>query len=1230
MESLIGLGHRMLNVLARNSRTIALPILRGLLKNILVLFTLGMITVLGGAANAVAQGTAADAGSWVDMMSGVKVEVAPPVRNRRSPDATIKMTITNVSTQVLSGPIRVVIKDLTAGVSVQFPSGVTARGPYLYVLKTPDLLLAPAAVKILDLTILGGGATTFSFTPVVQQTVQACNNGAANYPACNNSALSVVITEPKSLLTIGYSPLTVRGTINRPSATLVINGNRVTHSDGKFEAQVTLEEGYNTIVASATDGGSVQVTDSILVSLDLTPPYVTVDSHTDGQIVSTSNITVTGLVNDIVRGTIEAEQAQVTVNGIAAEVSNRSYSAKDIMLVEGDNAIKITAADQVGNTESKTITIRYVPPLGRQIVLVSGQDQAATINAILPEPLVVTLLDDNQQPVVGGSVVFRVMQDSGKVAVGTSKEGRAVVVQTDAQGRASTEFRLGLRTGTANNKVRAAAVGYEGEVVFTASATTEVGNKLSVNSGNNQRGVIGQVLPAPLVTVVTDEGANVVRGARVRFETIKGGGTFENEESSIEALTDSDGRATVRFILGDLGGIDAQQIRATLIDAPEGQTVIAGFSATAFVPADPGLTTVSGVVLDNQDQPIPGVTMHIEGTTRKTQTNDQGRFVISSAPVGPIHLVADGSTASVAGEFPNLSYRLVTIAGVDNPLAAPVYMVKLNTKEAVFAGKEDVVITLEKFPGFKLEIAKNSVTFPDGSREGYISVTAVNASAVPMAPPNGMQPQFIVTIQPTGTLFDAPARLSLPNVDGHPPGAQVEMYSYDHDLEEFVAIGVGTVTEDGSVIRSNPGVGVVKAGWHCGSQPGGSGTAASCGDCEKCDGTSCVNDPAKADHPLPEQAPGDCQTATCGGSKDDNDDIPENDCGTCEGGKAIIDKEKALPEEKQKPDDCKLLMCGGENTPLDETSAVKEKEPCKFCSAGKIEWEPEDLRCGDGTPAKECYTCRDGNCGNHCTAKLDPPSIVNGGAAVSTLDGMAKKWVDRLSASPIVNASISGIELKGNVEQGQECCADCTEGPSPKSYSKYTANVDVAASITVAVPSAGVALQIPKSHFGDLVVSGILEAGLGGRATANAGGSVEYKDSECRDNETCVMAEVKGSVKVSAGLLATASGKVESCDVNFEGWKLGQRDYSFNDCSELAAIGVVLGETMVSVPVEAYSRTFFGEACSQDSCSGYSYGAVTATTTAAFSISIGGIFQTSVSKEIALQFSGGGGGGNCD
>jgi hypothetical protein len=95
-----------------------------------------------------------------------------------------------------------------------------------------------------------------------------------------------------------------------------------------------------------------------------------------------------------------------------------------------------------------------------------------------------------------------------------------------------------------------------------------------------------------------------------------------------------------------------------------------------------------------------------------------------------------------------------------------------------------------------------------------------------MAPGFGQQPRFIVTIQPVGTTFNPPAAISLPNVDGLQPRAVTEMYSYDHDLGMFVAIGTGTVSADGSMIVSNPGVGVLKAGWHCGGNPNSSGFAA--------------------------------------------------------------------------------------------------------------------------------------------------------------------------------------------------------------------------------------------------------------------------------------------------------------------------------------------------------------------------------------------------------------------
>ena len=101
-----------------------------------------------------------------------------------------------------------------------------------------------------------------------------------------------------------------------------------------------------------------------------------------------------------------------------------------------------------------------------------------------------------------------------------------------------------------------------------------------------------------------------------------------------------------------------------------------------------------------------------------------------------------------------------------------------------------------------------------------------------MVPGFGQQPRFIVTIQPAGALFNPPAPITLPNVDGLQPREVTEMYSFDHDIGSFVAIGTGMVSDDGLVIRSSPGVGVLKAGWHCGGNPAASGTAANCPTCQ--------------------------------------------------------------------------------------------------------------------------------------------------------------------------------------------------------------------------------------------------------------------------------------------------------------------------------------------------------------------------------------------------------------
>ncbi len=626
----------------------------------------------------------------------------------------------------------------------------------------------------------------------------------------------VTISTPETLSTVGSSPITVTGTISNPAATVTVNGVTVAVNGNTYTVSgIALEEGANTITAMAVDSSNNVNTDNITVYLDSTPPNVTISSPENGYVATSSPVTVTGSLNDIVIGTVNESNATVTVNGVTATVSNNTFMAGAIPLAEGANVITAVAADQTGNTASNTINVTLDLSSNKKIEMVSGDGQSGVINTSLTNPLFVSLKNSDGSPAVGKTVIFKVTQNNGQLT-GSNGTATAIATVTDSNGKASALFTLGSTSGEGNNRVEAFSVGFTGKVLFTASALQGSPYKINVGSGNNQRGAVLTPLSRPLVAVVTDEGHNVIKNVPVTFTVTAGGGTV-NGSGSVVVNTDSDGRATVSFKQGSQEGINNNIVEADFVGNSASPVV---FNSSGLAIGDPGATSISGLVLDNSNLPIPGVTMRVEHTTREATTDDEGQFLISNVPVGALHLIADGSTATFTGEYPVLSFELVTVAGQKNTLGMPIYMLPLNTTNTQWVGgTEDVVYTLENIPGFSLTIKKNSVTFPDGSNEGFISVTQVNADKVPMEPPNGLQPRFIITIQPPGAVFDPPAPVTIPNVDGLSPGEITKMYSFDHDMGQFVIIGTGTVSEDGSVVKSDSGVGVIKAGWHCGGNP---------------------------------------------------------------------------------------------------------------------------------------------------------------------------------------------------------------------------------------------------------------------------------------------------------------------------------------------------------------------------------------------------------------------------
>jgi hypothetical protein len=666
---------------------------------------------------------------------------------------------------------------------------------------------------------------------VVQATDRAGNVTTATVSVKRFAVPEIAITTPKDLVIIRDATTTVSGTINDPGATVTVNDIPATIANGIFTASgLPLQQGRTVVTASATNSLGRIATATINIYRDSIPPRLSVYSPEDGATVYSSPISVSGMVDDIVVGTINSTQMRVTVNGQAAEVSNRAFLYRNLSLSPGLNTIVITAIDEGGNRTIYSHSVTLAIPVKPKLVLVSGEGQSSSIGSQLAAPVVVQAVSPEGTPLPGVPVKFRIIDNDGMLHSNTASE-RTLTVITDAAGRASVRWTLGMRAGAGNNRMEVSAPDFAAVIEATAAGHTGTPALIVVDSGNDQFAITGDLLPRPLVAVVVDAGNNRLADIPVTFNAVDGGGTF-GDQPSITILTDSDGRAIAHPAAGAEAGEDNNVFTASVA----GLAKTAAFRASGRLPGLPAATSITGVVLDNTQIPLAGVSVRIDGTNVLVQTDAQGQFRIQPAPVGYVKLFIDGSTAERAGTWPTLEYALHTLAGTENTVGMPIYLLPIDTARGLFV--DDTTggtLTLPELPGFALKVAPGSVTFPGGGRTGTVSATLVHADRIPMAPGFGQQPQFIVTIQPVGTHFDPPAQLSFPNVDGLAPGEISEMYSFDHDLAQFVAIGTATVSADGTILTSDPGVGIIKGGWHCGGNPTVSGDCGG-GGCEQLEG----------------------------------------------------------------------------------------------------------------------------------------------------------------------------------------------------------------------------------------------------------------------------------------------------------------------------------------------------------------------------------------------------------
>jgi hypothetical protein len=613
-------------------------------------------------------------------------------------------------------------------------------------------------------------------------------------------------------------------------------------SDHGFSVDVPLAVNAKNViyVTEQFEGGGASGATVLVVVCDQQPPQVIVDVPAEGEVVHSGAVDVAGRVSDMLSGFLGLH---VLVNDQPAVVdvgqgTNGTFLATGVPLKLGVNTIQVSASDLLGNVVSQELTIDYAGDFvtGLRLSPYGGNAQTGLVHAWLPAPVAVTVLDHDGAPLPDRVVTFEVTASDGLLGEAADTQGATQVVQvrSDEAGVARAFWRLGGDAGCGNQRVRATIGGSEDSVGFCASAAPAIASQINVGSGNNQACALGGAPLLPLEAWVSDA-CNGIAAMPVTFKVVEGAGLVDGAKTAT-VMTDQTGHAAVHFTAGGVAGRSA--VTATFPGNPGAPAV---FAVQALDPTN-GVTEITGLVLDNADQPIAGVSIALLApgfAGAPAVSGADGRFLLSGLPPGPARVHVDGSTATavggvppVGGSFPGLEIDVLVVEDALNELPMAVRLPFLaNVNQRFYSTVTDTDLTIEGVEGLSMTITAGSMTIdgapaPNGT---VVSLNQVHHDNVPMPMPDGAAPPFAWTFQPAGAHFDPPVSICYPNMSGLAPGTATFFLTFNHHTGAFEIESSGHVTADGSCIMSDPGGGLTTAGWGCNCPP-----YAVTGDCETC------------------------------------------------------------------------------------------------------------------------------------------------------------------------------------------------------------------------------------------------------------------------------------------------------------------------------------------------------------------------------------------------------------
>ena len=350
-----------------------------------------------------------------------------------------------------------------------------------------------------------------------------------------------------------------------------------------------------------------------------------------------------------------------------------------------------------------------------------------------------------------------------------------------------------------------------------ADSTVVDGSRLFAEFGGSRLAARIHVSPdRHTVTLFYDQ--PLPASARVRV-TFIGDGLPNEFGSDIDA--DGDGQP---------GGVAKVDFDTLSLATVPGTRVCGRVFASELAPGDSGSSV---------NVPLQGVTIHVEGNDAlRAVTDSLGNFCLDPAPAGRFFVLIDGRTASngvpPGTYYPSVGKAWESVAGQEvNTGNVFLPLVPEGTLQPV-SRTADTPITfapsvLAQFPelaGAEIMVPADSLYADDGTRGGQVGIAPVPPDRIPGALPPGLDFPIVITVQTDGaTNFDVPLPACLPNLPDPAtgkvlqPGEKSALWSFNHDTGEFEVVGPMTVTADGRLVCTDPGVGIQAPGWH-GAEPG--------------------------------------------------------------------------------------------------------------------------------------------------------------------------------------------------------------------------------------------------------------------------------------------------------------------------------------------------------------------------------------------------------------------------